>query len=101
MRNARVLSALLRNEATRVERIDAPDDVASLQDRLVNELRAYADVVDDGLELVRDGVWRDQARFARERDAFEERSQKHAHAIEATIREFRREGYVIAIRPED
>jgi hypothetical protein len=88
--NERVLSLLLRNEATRIDRIEPPAAVHDLHERLASQLRAYADDLDDGAKLVRSGAWRDEATFVPKSDRLEARFESDASAILATIRAFRR-----------
>jgi hypothetical protein len=92
---------LLRNEATRIERIAPPAPVSDLQAQLVTELRSYADDVDAMLELVRQGAWRDEQAFPPQRDAFEARSKQHSQQLLAIVHAFKARGYTIVSPPGD
>jgi hypothetical protein len=92
---------LLRNEATRLSGIRPPAAVAGLQSKLVSELRAYADDVDQALQIIRDGAWNDKPAYAAKRRELEARFRRHSKTIIAVITSFQKRGYVIARKPAD
>ena len=92
---------LLRNEAARIDRVQAPSAVAPLQKELSVELRAYADDFDTMLAAVRSGAWRDERAFAPRRKHFEDQFALHARRIAALVAAFKKRGYVISNKPSD
>jgi hypothetical protein len=95
LHDTRTFSALLRNEATRIDMITPPAAVADLQPELTAELRAYATDVDRILALVQTGAWRDSTTFAPQRADFGARAQALADHLVAIVEAFQRRGYTI------
>jgi hypothetical protein len=97
---AEVEPALLRNEASRIEKIQPPAAVAAAQARLVVELRACAAVLDHVLaDARRDGL--DAHAWAADRRVLQPHLAAATSAITNTIRTFRASGYSIVAKPSD
>jgi hypothetical protein len=97
---------LLRNEATRMEEVRPPAAVADLQARLEEELRAYAGDVDRTLKLftgdrMLELFKNDERDYSSKQRALERLLDRDARAIGATVDAFHKQGYVIALKPED
>lgn len=92
--------ALLRNEAERIEQLKPPADVATEQDRLVGELRSYADVVDQAVrQAKRDGL--DAQAWSRDRKSLQPRLDEAESALVRTVKAFQARGYSIFAKPTD
>jgi hypothetical protein len=92
--------ALLRNEAYRIERIRPQAAVAGLHARLLEELRAYATVLDRVLaDARRDGL--DAAAWAADRRELQPQIDAAVSATTRTVQAFRARGYSVFVKPSD
>lgn len=99
--NTANLAPLLRNEADRIDKIDPPDDVADAHHRLVDQLRAQADLIDDAREAARKDALGDQAAWHAESAELDAKQKASLEAIQQTVRRFQAHGYSIYVPPDD
>jgi hypothetical protein len=98
--NAEIEPALLRNEADRIRHIHPPAAVAAQHARLVAELRAYADVLDDVLDDVRRGGL-DRTTWEQDRRTLQPRLTAAVASIAGTVKAFEARSYSIFVKPSD
>jgi hypothetical protein len=95
-----VESAILRNEAARIERIQPPAPVAALHARLIEELRASAAILDNVRATAsRDGL--DEHAWTADRRTLEPQLATAESSLTRTVDAFRARGYSVFKKPAD